>query len=910
MAADETSLPPARGPALSSETLTAGPDDLDRRSLALALTLAERPTGELGRAGGRTPSQAVTQLVASLDAAARTGEAPELRLEAGESVGRYLVLARLGAGGMGVVYAAYDPELDRKVALKLLRWRHGDEADGRSRLLREAQAMARLQHPNVVAVFDVGSLDGHVWVAMEFVDGAGLSTWAAGRPWRDVLEAMCSAGRGLAAAHAAGLVHRDVKPDNIMVDADGRVRLMDFGLARSGAFAGVPAASDAPLTVSAAALDHGLTLAGALLGTPAYMAPEQFSGLPADARSDQFGWCVACWEVLHGARPFAGDTLPALQLAVTTGELRPPPAGSAVPPWVRRVLTRGLSTDPAERFATMDDLLAELARGQARPRRWLRGLALLAALVGAASARQLAQVRAAEACEAAGAATEPLWNPAVRERLRAAFTRESPRLGATALARTTGFLDRFAAEWQATRVAVCREATIERTRATETAVGIVACLEERRTDLEAVLDVLAEADAEVVQRAAHLVSGLMPARACLADARARRAGVDEDAAERARTVALRRRLVRAIALEDAGKFAAGLALAHGVRLEAERMGQPLLLAEANMRIGNLHERSGRFAEAERTLEEAVFLAAGVGHDETVAEAASMLAFAVGYRLARLDDALRWARLAEAALLRAGATESLRAARLHSVLGTVHRLHGDLDAALAHSRRAVELRESLLGPEHPDLARSLNTLGNVALARGDHELALRCHGRALELRERAYGRDVPDVATSLKNLGDAQLAAGALAEALRSHGEALALRERLLGPAHPDVASALIDLGRTHRALGDHAAAWAAFERAATLREQTGQSSLALAEALQLAGEAALALDRPADAAAALERALVLTGDDPPSERRARALAALAQAQRAQGQDASASATARAAHDESARARRSRERPLP
>jgi eukaryotic-like serine/threonine-protein kinase len=273
-------------------------------------------------------------------------------LERGDVLGRYFILDRLGSGGMGIVYAAYDPELDRKVAIKLLRpGRAGAEAG--ARLLREAQAMARLSHPNVLAVHDVGTFGDQVFVAMELVDGADLRQWLAASPRseREVLDVFLKAGRGLAAAHAAGLVHLDFKPANVLVGRDGRVRVADFGLAQA---------------------EGGEESGGA--GTRGYMAPEQLTSQPVDARTDQFSFCVSLYEALYGARPFAPDSF----------EVEDSPPGSRVPIRLRRLLLRGLAPDPAGRFASMDDLLAAL-ENDPRPvrRRWAMTLALTA-VVGSA----------------------------------------------------------------------------------------------------------------------------------------------------------------------------------------------------------------------------------------------------------------------------------------------------------------------------------------------------------------------------------------------------------------------------------------------------------------------------------------------------------------------------------------------
>jgi len=300
-----------------------------------------------------------------------TGHAPgpEPVLERGAALGRYLILERLGAGGMGVVFLAYDPELDRKLALKLLHPGPAAHAGrARARLLREAQAMARLTHPNVVAVHDVGTFGGQVFVAMDFVPGQTLGAWLATRrpDWRAALKLFAQAGAGLAAAHAAGIVHRDFKPDNVLVGDDGRVCVTDFGLARTGT--GTEASGVMPASPrDDAGPSVALTQAGAVMGTPAYMAPEQYHGESADARADQFSFCVALWEAIYGRRPFAGETLLELAQAVTMGEVQAP-GRAAAPTWLRRTLERGLAVDPAARWPSMSALLAELAHDRWRTR--------------------------------------------------------------------------------------------------------------------------------------------------------------------------------------------------------------------------------------------------------------------------------------------------------------------------------------------------------------------------------------------------------------------------------------------------------------------------------------------------------------------------------------------------------------
>jgi formylglycine-generating enzyme required for sulfatase activity len=293
-------------------------------------------------------------------------------LDTGARIGRYVIIERVGTGAMGVVYGAYDPELDRKVALKLIKPGQGVKDTARARLLREAKAIARLQHPNVVAVHDVGVIDDQVFLAMEFVAGGTIKSWVAEKPrtWREILDVFIAAGRGLAAAHAAGLVHRDFKPDNVLLDKEHRPRVVDFGIARQAGAGddlegetGDVISQDGTATLRDSSGKHALatlTKTGTWVGTPAYMAPEQFLGERGDDKSDQFSFCVALYEALYGERPFAGDDMLSISVNVTTEQLRPLPKDRGVPTWLRRVILRGLRATPSERWDGMPALLRAL----------------------------------------------------------------------------------------------------------------------------------------------------------------------------------------------------------------------------------------------------------------------------------------------------------------------------------------------------------------------------------------------------------------------------------------------------------------------------------------------------------------------------------------------------------------------
>lgn len=324
-------------------------------------------------------------------------------LARGTAIGRYVVLGLVGRGAIGEVYAAHDPELSRKVAIKLLRASASEgaaEGEDRARFMREAQAIARLSHPNVVVIHDVGTFRQGVFIAMEFVDGNTVGYWmqARLRPWREVLRVFAAAGSGLAAAHDKDLVHRDFKPENIMIRADGEIRVMDFGLARIvGTAPAEPHAKRAPVSIAAttggdgAAQDlnstrvYGPTVwgwsqteesgatapvhlheSGLMVGTPAYMSPEQFQGKQTDARGDQFSFCVALYEALYGEGPFQGGTLPERATNVTTGNVREAPVQTHVPAWVRKVVLRGLQVSSDDRWPSMRALLSALDENACR----------------------------------------------------------------------------------------------------------------------------------------------------------------------------------------------------------------------------------------------------------------------------------------------------------------------------------------------------------------------------------------------------------------------------------------------------------------------------------------------------------------------------------------------------------------
>ncbi len=875
------------------------------------------------------------------DAAPAAG--PGEALARGAVVGRYVILDQLGVGGMGIVYAAFDPDLDRKVALKLLLpASKGPSAGAReARLLREAQALARLSHPNVVAVFDVGTHEHRVWVAMEFVSGRTLGEWAKERPrsFAEKLAVLVDVGRGVAAAHAAGLVHRDLKPENVMIGGDGRVRVMDFGLAHGRGVGGeartdeeaevTPTGEPAPpaelafdRTVSGGAagvsrsglsrpvgerpaLEVRMTAMGSIQGTPAYMAPEQWNGVEADAAADQFGWSVIAWELCFGARPFVGETVTALATAVLEGRRQAPPAGRRVPRWFRRLIERGLSVEPARRWPAMIEVLAAIERGQRRTRlRALLGLFLALAvptvvIVGWIFAQQAATVEEVEVdrCASIGA-LDGTWDPVLRTSVRAAIQATDLAFAAETADRVEARLDAYAAQWTAMRVEVCAS---RRSGAQSDLLHDrrVACLERRRAEFSALIDVYLAADRDVVTRAVRAASELAPLARC-ADAEALLAAIAPPPAESAAEVEqLRDALASARAEGSAGRLLPAKEKLGALIPRIDAAGYRPLRAEARMVLGVFEDSLGDFKAAAATLEAAVWSAEASGHDELVVEAAIRLLMVVGYRLAQVDAAAVWERLAEAVIERRGgagdnesrwlssraivrlrggdaaAAEALarealavverdgrgstaEAATLHVNIGAFLGTRGDHAGAAEQSAVALAIFEETLGPNHPEIAVICTNLGTSYLHLGRLEEGERFLLRARAVVERSIGDDHPDLARIDNNLGTIYARAGRFDEALAASLRALERRTRLLGAEHSDtanseanVADALIELGRPQEAL-EHVARALAGHKASI-----GENNARYATALALRGLAELALGRGPAALRSLEQGLAI-----------------------------------------------------
>jgi tetratricopeptide (TPR) repeat protein/tRNA A-37 threonylcarbamoyl transferase component Bud32 len=728
-------------------------------------------------------------------------------LPRGTDVGRYVVLGVVGSGGMSVVYSAYDPDLDRKVALKFLRLhRHGAATDPaaqalRKRLQREAQAMARLMHPCVITVHDIGTFEGDVFIAMEFVDGGTLSDWcaAAPRPRHEILALFRRIGQGLAAAHRVGIVHRDFKPSNVLISRQGDVRITDFGLARLVREADDLLAEPHLLTPGDTPLLRSLTQPGGLLGTPAYMAPEQFAGHAVDARADQFSFCVALYEALLGERPFHAESVAELAQKVQQGDAR---LSDRLPAPLRRVLLRGLSREPAARYPSMDALVAALAIDPRQAfRRVVVGLGAAAVLIGAATVGYQARRAPALICRGAERKLAGIWDAARQQAAREAFLHTGRAFAADAWAASERALTGYAAGFVRMHTEAC-EATQLRAEQSEQLMDLrIGCLEQRRKELAAVTELFTRADAQVVERAQRIVAALPDLAGC-ADAPQLllSAPPPSDPAVRARLGELEAQLARIRVQHSAGQYRQGLGQIQGLLPTVKELGLRRLYAEYLHTLGRLQESTSSYSDAEASYYQALWEAEAARHDVLAAQAWLNILQLYGEWKPREPQVAQIRSHAAAAIARAGSAPALLAA-YHQADGVRQSMLGDQEAARAALQRALSAYEQASGPEHVDVARILMNLGTVYRHLGRFEDAVRSHQRALAIGDKLFGHEHPFTATIRTNLGNALALMGRPAEALPLLRHALHVDDACFSGPDMHTATTLGGLGAALALLG-------------------------------------------------------------------------------------------------------------
>lgn len=712
--------------------------------------------------------------VAAVEEAAGGGELPA----PGERVGRYTVVEELGAGAMGVVFLARDAELDRELAIKLVRPRPGardapEAALIQQRMVREGRTLARIDHPNVVRVFDVGSWRGAMFVAMERAPGLTLRAWLAAAPRQPaaIVDVLAQCAAGLAAAHAAGVIHRDFKPDNVVVDAAQRARVTDFGLAQT-----LLDADATPERAAATSLDDSddprLTRTRGAVGTPAYMAPEQHRGLATDGRADQFALCVTLVEALTGARPFTGADASELLAAIGT-RAAPVALPGSLPARVRRAIERGLSAEPAARFPSMSALAEALAPRRRSRVAWLAGggaaVAVVASLAGGLAARA-----PVDACAQAAASIDATW-PAREARVGWAFARSGLGFAPAAWRYARGAVADYTRRWAALRLEVCR-AGEPGPRAAERRDASVRCLDRSALALDAVLDRWEHGAGEALAAAPQTATTLPPLDHC----RAPELDTAPAAAwDRARLSSLEARLAAAQADIEVGR--AREATRSLAALDGELATTPLhaLRAEVLLARARADALLGEAAQARVHLI-AALAAAETGRAGQVKAAAwidlAELAVSARVSLGEAQDALR---LAGAVLDALGRPAQLVGA-LAAARGKVASRAGD------HAGAVAALRESLTG-QPTMFSRWLRQLrlANALESTGDAEGAL----RELEALEREITATLGPSSTWLigvhNSISDALDYLGRPREAIEHAKRALALNDAAFGVEHPN-----------------------------------------------------------------------------------------------------------------------------
>jgi hypothetical protein len=726
-------------------------------------------------------------------------------------VARYVLLDRLGEGGMGVVWSAYDPELDRRIAVKLIRGEA--DAEARQRFVREARAMAQLHHPSIVAIHDVGTSDEHAYIAMELVRGVTLRDWLrdASRGWRSVLATFLQAGDGIAMAHRAGVVHRDFKPANVMVAEDGRAVVLDFGLARAPTSAGDE--GGAPIEAGAwASVD--ITHTAGVVGTPAYMAPEQIAGAAFDGRADQFSFCVAAYEALFGVAPFPRDSLPAMVGAMARNTVATPTTTQRVPTRIRKALLRGLLYDPVARWPDMDALLAELRRDRGRASLIAVGGALAIGVIAFAATRQ----GPTDPCAAKDAEVAALWTADRRAQVDR-VAQQIERDGST-----VAELDAYVARLRgavAQSCAASRDAAVD--PVAQGRVGV--CLDAAQSELDGLLHVLTAEGTAATDALAAAAWSLPDPTACTAVA-------DEDATTDAVVAAD----VRQLALAESWLVAGDPDRADEVLaplLDASELRSPGWRSRVLRIAGKLALARADLDRGRAMLEQAAGLALEGGDDLSFVRSSIDLAHQIGVRAGDFERGEVWLDLGMAAARRLGGGPLLQAALLET-RGTLRQLDRDFEGSvLAHSA-ALAITLAAVGPDHRLTGEVIGELSITLLMDSRHEIALPLLIEARRILEAARGPTHESVLRVRTNTLTALTNLARLDEAEREANALLLLLDAPAGSEPLSLASALTGLAEVAEARDQVALAIPLYERVRVVCERHGARLRAAAVRAHLA----------------------------------------------------------------------------
>lgn len=823
------------------------------------------PSSDSSNATSRPESMLITRA---------DGDTGSSEIQRGTQVSRYLVLDMLGAGGMGRVFTAHDPELDRQVAIKVL----FDEStsassSGANELLREGRALASLRHPNIVSVYDVGWHEGELFIAMEYVEGQTLGAWQRETPRSsaDILARYLEAGEALTAAHDAGVVHGDFKPSNVMVEPSGRAVVLDFGLALSMRESPTPADGDQENTRRG-------------VGTPAYMAPEQHLHERATPASDQFAFCVALYEAFVGQRPFPQKSMLALTQAVLEGTSEDP--GDRMPRWVWREVQRGLQVDPRERHPDMRTLLQRLDPAPRRRKQvsLALGLAGLATVIGVATA-----VSGAEPCAQARPQLGGTWDAETRATLEQRFGNEEAWAGV----RTQ--LDAFSERWLANWTEACEATHVHETQSEALLDRRMACLEADRVAVEIAVTHLRSGERDTLQRAVSSNVFDRDGSGCRADALVHRRPPPPEGPARDAYDALRR---------DAMDLYVAAAFENDARAVLQRVEalplpedvHPDIAAAVEHTQAEAHYQLGQYEQAREAWMRAARAADAAGDDISFVHLASILAFLDASKLDRIDAAAVWVERAHSRaqtvelpdrerllLALRGATvlrhqgKLLEAAEaLQHLLdtagpsstagqrGTAHHNLGEILFALnRHTdaedafRSAIELRTSALGSDHRDVGHSRFYLSRVLIEGGNLDEAAGELERAANIFAHVEGGGAERVMTE-ESRAILSAMRGDIPLALRQMKAVLTLARELLEPKDRRHATLHINYGRMLMMAGQLDTAAEEAERGLRMEEEIrGPTHHDLVNGLSLLGEIELNRGNPRAAHEHCERALSL-----------------------------------------------------
>lgn len=694
----------------------------------------------------------------------------------GSRIDRYVIVNELGEGGMARVFSGYDTKLGRIVALKILR-SETNTAQIRARLVREAQAMARLANPNVVAVYDVGTFDEHVFIAMEYIEGTTLRQWLKQeRSWKEALSVMKAAGRGLAAAHSAGLVHRDFKPDNVLVGRDGRVVVSDFGIVRAEDEAHLPAIDENADSIDVAApaepltqqflaemtgdqtlsrqppLGSQLTELGSILGTTGYISPERALEHRDDARSDQFSFCVTLYLALYGQHPYIYRSLETY-IDALDGEPESPPSDTAVPDWIFDILRRGLQRDPAARFPSMDDLLLALERSPWRRRRFVMlaiGVGLLSLGIGIGYARHLHTLN--EQCRAGEQIIDSTWNAGKKDTLLKAIEKTGISVAPDVAQGVARGLDNFATEWVTTYRRVSEATLIQKKQSERDMRRRLSCLHGAHEEMRALVNLLLKADATIAGNAIVAVHGLVsPAMCRTGDAARIAVELPDDPPSREKIIAARRALAEAEALSLAGKTDSALKVANRVFESTKQVGYRRIDAELLLFVGLCHSRLDRGAQAIRAWQNAYSAALASGSDALAAQIAAQIAYELPARLGKTREGATWSAMAQSTLDRIGGDELIEADIIRAE-AAIAEAEGKQDLTIELFDRRLALLKRIYGPLNLAVAFGLENKGFSLDRMGRHDLAVVSCRQSIDLQKHLFGPNTSSQINGYNNLG--------------------------------------------------------------------------------------------------------------------------------------------------------------